>query len=148
MNNRRCLFKVFAVASAASALETWRKPIVNAVILPAHAQTSAGSLSCSMTNNSLAPIAEGATTNQDFLLTFATTPPMPGATLAWVGRCNGVDEFAVQNDILDANGELVITVRTSQFCGGGPPNAGDIILHNGILDANGSTTNCSIVYGP
>jgi len=149
MKHRRRLLKVLAIAGAAGTTEVWKKPIVNAVMLPAHAQASIATvLSCSMTDAALAPIAEGAVTNQNILLTFATTPAMPGATISWVGRCNGVDDFAVQNGTLDANGELVITVQTSLLCGGGPPNNGDIILHNGILDANGSTSSCSITYGP
>jgi hypothetical protein len=148
MQNKRAFLKSLSVIGAVASVEVWKKPVVNAVVLPAHAQTSVTTLSCSMTDTSLSPIADDATTNQNIILTFLTDPPMPGATINWIGRCNGLDEFAIQSEVLDANGKLEVTVDTSLFCSGGPPNNGDIILHNGILESEGSTASCSITYGP
>lgn len=39
-DNRRKLLKSITVASAAGVVVTWQKPIINAVLLPAHAETS------------------------------------------------------------------------------------------------------------
>lgn len=151
INKKRNLLKFLAVGAVVGSIDVWKKPVLTAVVLPAHAQTSESSevlLSCSMTTESLDSISEGATTNQNIVLTFSTTPATPGADINWVGRCNGVDDFAIQTNTLDANGELQITVQTSLLCGGGPPNNGDVILHNGELVDGGSSSSCSIVYGP
>ena len=40
MKNRRNLLKVLSVAGATGAVEVWKKPVVNAVTLPAHAGTT------------------------------------------------------------------------------------------------------------
>ncbi len=40
MSKRRELLKALSIAGGAAAVETWKKPLVNAVNLPAHAQTS------------------------------------------------------------------------------------------------------------
>ena len=145
MTNRRTVLRNAALLSSAA---IWHKPIINAIALPAHAQTSFASLSCTMVDASDNPLADGAGTDGNVTITYSSSPPRPGETVSWVGRCNGVDDFAVQNDTLDANGELIITVSTLDLCSGGPPNSGDVILHNAVLDSSGSGSNCSYVYRP
>lgn len=152
VDNRRQLLKSLVLVSTVGSLEVWKSPFVKAVVLPVHAITSEPLpeplLSCSMATENQVPIAEGATVSQNFLLTFSTTPPMPGVDLNWVGRCNGEDDFGVQTNTLDENGELEILVLVLELCDGGPPNDGDVILHSGTLvDVDGdATAECSVVY--
>ena len=40
MSKRRALLRALSIAGGAAAVETWKKPVVGSVILPAHAQTS------------------------------------------------------------------------------------------------------------
>ena len=148
MKSRRNLLRAVTLVGGAATFKTWTTPIINAVILPVHAQTSGAQLSCAMTDENSNPIAEGATHNQNIILTFSTSPPEPGVAIDWVGRCSGVDAFAVQTNNLDNDGKLVISVNTSILCSGGSPGIGDVVSHNGILSTNGSQVSCSFIYGP
>jgi hypothetical protein len=148
MKSRRNLLRAVTLVGGAATFKTWTTPIINAVILPVHAQTSGTQLSCAMTDENSNPIAEGATHNRNVIFTFSTSPPEPGVAFDWVGRCSGVDAFAVQTNNLDNDGKLVILLQTARLCSGGPPAVGDVVSHNGILSTSGSQVSCSFIYGP
>lgn len=146
-NNRREIIKLLSLTGGAAALDVWKKPVVNTVLLPAHAQISVATVNCSALDSQEQPLPEGGTTSGNVEITFVTNPPLPGAAISWVGQCNGVDDFPVQSDVLNANGEFTLTVQTLLLCSGGPPSVGDVITHRLTLNANGNSAACSYVFG-
>ena len=147
MTQRRKFLKNGAAAAAIATLPAWQKPLVNAVVLPAHAQTSTVSVSCSMViSSSSAPLPEGG-------ILFETSPPQPGAAITWRGFCDGAEDFPPISDVLDDEfsaipGSFELTVFTSFMCSGGPPATGQEITHSLTLDVGGASAECSYFYQP
>lgn len=147
MKKRRAFLAAMGGITTAS---VWHQPIVKSVVLPAHAQTTGAaaiSLSCSMQlASSSEPLPEGASTTDNVTITFSTNPPAPAAPISWVGQCDGVNDFPIQNDVLDEFGEFEILAVSNALCDGGPPDPGTELTHVVTLDGDGASASCSYIF--
>ena len=148
MNNelRRKSLKLVAAGIPA----VWAKPVIHSVVLPAHANTSDAVLTCFQSDDDggQVVIPEGSNWSSPFFVHYATNPPLPNAPITWVGLCDGVEAFAVQNSTLDENGEFLISVTGfDNFCNSENPTPGTVIGHRLTLSNSNSAT-CTIVFSP
>jgi hypothetical protein len=136
--SRRKLLKVIASGTGVFALGAalpgrWTKPVVEAVLLPAHAQHSAVAytLSCVTTQDSV-PLPEGSLiTNGTTVVTTFTVSPNPGAGVVGSARilCDG-SETGTDTPVTDASGQWSRTtaVGTEFGCGVGSTEAIEVTL--------------------
>jgi len=150
---RRQLFKsattVGGVALSTALLpQSWTRPVINSVLLPAHAQTTTPEgdsnpgvervLNCEVRDDQGALLAEGGNVEFSTPLTITfTLSPAPGVVLAGAQRliCNDIEgpEIAIQADV---NGVYVASLKAGSIC----DNQGAEAI---FVDFGGATAKCS-----
>lgn len=122
--HRRRLARVIAAGPALPLAYSgqWTRPIVESVVLPAHARTSERSVTCTILNQTTnQPVAEGGPVpaGNSVQVTFTVLPnPGPGFPGTYALTCDGIDGTVPNNLATDANGQAMISVTAGYlFCG-------------------------------
>ena len=153
MPGRRKLFRSVSTAGGLALSTTlmpqsWVRPVVDSVLLPAHAQTTTPegssdsdfvpSVSCEIRDDQNALIAEDGPVEFGTPLTITyTLSPNPGVAVAGGQRliCNNIagPEIAIQTDV---NGVYVVSLKAGSIC----DNQGEEAI---FVDFDGATAKCS-----
>ena len=132
----------------------WIKPVVEGIVLPSHGQMTpetpeepdqpeqpAGpTISCSGTTID-GPIAEGEVALTDVTITVSTTPPQPNALITINGLCDGNVVSTAPNNLLDQNGQFVLTFG-SDICSSPAPFSNSFGARF-TLQSNNAVTECN-----
>ena len=126
----------------------WATPVIIAVPLPVHAQTSNGGvqeetvLSCSAIDSRFNdPVPNGSDIFRPVIVTVSTSPPAAGETISWSNICEG-NIVAADSTVLDVNGQFSIEI-------GGVCDVLRRRTDNSIeftLERNDATAVCSYVF--
>ena len=129
MKDRRKLLKALSITGAVAAVESWKKPLINAVVLPAHAQTSPSESSYQVCFRVQATITGTWIGNREMIIADqkCSAPPIYEQTVDW--------SAGVFDEQLCTNLEPGIYTIDFTAGAGAPANTGDMGAASIVISA-------------